>query len=68
MTNENYYKSQMEIKMEAFLDEETSDGDFGYISDEIGALMADAAFAVLKANWALNQFLERENMFKDPIK
>lgn len=61
MQNENYYKSQLEKKIEEFLTEEADDNDFGWVGDNLSKLMADAAFAVLAASKDVQDYIEKNN-------
>lgn len=64
MQNEYYYLSCLESKMDDFINEEYADSNFGYLPDNIQKRMAEAAYAVLKNNHELNQYLEREGIIK----
>jgi hypothetical protein len=61
MQNENYYKAELESKMQEFLDD-NPDNDFGWLGDNITSLMTDAAFAVLKSSKDVQEYLSREGI------
>ena len=58
-------KLQLLKQMEIFMKKVTEvDNEIGYIPDNIEALMADAAFAVLETVNATNHYFETEDMLK----
>lgn len=65
MENEYYYLNVLENKMQEFLEEESGENDFGYVPDNIQRRMAEAAFAVLKNNRELWDYLEKEGLINN---
>lgn len=58
MQNEYYYLSELELAMSEFLDKEHSENSaFGWVPPNISRRMAEAAWAVLKNNKELNDYL-----------
>lgn len=64
MNNEFYYLQELELKMDSFIEENCSNGDFGWMPDYLSKRMAQAAFAVLQNSKELNDYLEREGELK----
>lgn len=66
MQNEYYYLSALEQNIEDFLQKETlDDNEFGWVPENIARRMAEAAFAVLRSNKELNDYLDKEGLIKD---
>lgn len=64
MNNEYYYLNELKIKMEEFIETECSDQEFGWIPDNLGKRMAEAAFAVLQNSREVTDYLERDGQLK----
>lgn len=64
MNNEYYYLQQLHNKMDQFIEEEYAGNDFGWMPDNLAKRMAEAAFAVLKNNKEVTDYLEREGELK----
>ena len=63
LQNEFYYKSLLQNKIAAFLEEVTlEDNELGYISDNMVSNMTEAAWLVLKQNVDTNRYFEKEGM------
>lgn len=65
MNNEYYYLNELKIKMEEFIEAEHSGNEFGWMPDNLGKRMAEAAFAVLKNSKEVTDYLEREGELKN---
>lgn len=65
MKDEYYYKNKLSILIEEFLEYETKEeSPFGWVSENLSKLMADAAYSVLQANYEVNKYLEKEQLLK----
>lgn len=65
MENEYYLLYSIEHAIKKVIEKETkNDTDFGYLANNIERRMAEAAFAVFKASYELNEFLKSENSLK----
>jgi hypothetical protein len=64
MNNEYYYLNELKLKMEQFIEDECGENEFGYLPDNLGKRMAEAAFAVLQNNKEVTDYLQREGQLK----
>lgn len=62
MENEYYYLHKLEELLETFLNKESTDGEFGWLPDNLARRMAEAAYAVLKNSKEVTDYMERENL------
>jgi len=59
----NGIKHRLNMVISDFIVEETSgDNNIGWIPDNMDRMMTDAAFSVMEAVTATNEFMERENL------
>lgn len=61
MQNEFYYLNELELIMDNFIETNSQDGTFGWISDTTAKRMAQAAFAVIQTNKEVSDFVEAQN-------
>lgn len=58
MQNEFYYLNELELMMDKFIESNSNEGEFGWISDTLAKRMAQAAFATLQANKEASDYVQ----------
>jgi len=65
MQNEWYYKSELSIVIQDWLDKETlEENEFGFISSDLANHMTEAAFSVLKYGSSLSVAIVEQDLLK----